>query len=77
MKNKAHTICIIIMSLLFPVFAARLADWQLVHGEEYRELAAREGTVSVTTEAVRGEILDRSGKGLVTNTDRQNKAQRR
>ena len=68
MKNKAHTICIIIMSLLFPVFAARLADWQLVHGEEYRELAAREGTVSVTTEAVRGEILDRSGKGLVTNT---------
>ena len=52
MKNKAHTICIIIMSLLFPVFAARLADWQLVHGEEYRELAAREGTVSVTTEVL-------------------------
>ncbi len=70
MKTKAHTFCVIFLSMLFAVFVSRLADWQLVHGEEYRELAAKAGTVSVATEAVRGEILDRSGKGLVTNTSR-------
>ena len=64
MKNKAHTFFIIIMSLLFPAFAARLADWQLIHGEEYRELAARAGTVSVSTEAVRGEIPTAAEKVL-------------
>ena len=68
MKNKAHTVCIIIMSLIFAAFAARLADWQLIHGEEYRRLAARADSVTVTTEAVRGEIIDRNGDGLVTNT---------
>ena len=68
MKNKAHTVCIIIMSLIFAAFTARLADWQLIHGEEYRRLAARADSVTVTTEAVRGEIIDRNGDGLVTNT---------
>ena len=68
MKNKAHTICIIIMSLLFPVFAARLADWQLVHGEEYRELAARAGTVSVSTEVPRALAQPFSTAGSVTRS---------
>ena len=71
MKNKAQKICVTVSALMFAAFAARLADWQLIHGGEYRELAARAGTVSVATEAVRGEILDRNGKGLVTNTVRR------
>ena len=30
-----------VTGVLFAAFAVRLADWQLVHGEEYRAAAAR------------------------------------
>lgn len=68
MKRKPYIICVVILSLIFAAFAVRLADWQLFHGAEYRAVAARAAAVVVTAEAVRGEILDCSGKGLVTNT---------
>ncbi len=51
----------------FALFTARLADWQLVRGGEYRELADSSTNYTISSEPIRGEILDRNGNGLVTN----------
>lgn len=62
------TACMIIVIVFFAFFIVRLADWQLVNGEEYSELAARSTSYTVKTAATRGEILDKNGEGLVVNT---------
>ena len=62
------TICAIIVLVAAAIFAARLADWQLFHGAEYKRLSTRSTSYNVDTQATRGEILDRNGNGLVTNT---------
>lgn len=67
-RITVYSVCIIITIFFFALFTARLADWQLVHGEEYRRLASRSTAYTVSTDAVRGEILDRNGKGLVINS---------
>lgn len=71
-KNKhpktTITVCIIITLVFFVLFTARLVDWQIVHGSEYRELAKRSTSYTVQTDATRGEILDKNGDGIVVNT---------
>lgn len=67
-KKTRITVCIGITALFFVLFAFRLADWQLIHGEEYKRLAARSTAYTQKTDAVRGEILDCNGEGLVVNT---------
>lgn len=70
-KNRnaktVFTVCAVIALLFFIAFAARLADWQLVHGDEYRSLSEHSTGSTVKTDATRGEILDRNGVGLVVN----------
>ena len=61
------TICAIIALFAATVFTARLADWQLLHGREYKRLSTRSTSFNVDTSPTRGEILDRNGAGLVTN----------
>ncbi len=67
-KKSVYTICIIVTLIFFAIFAARLIDWQIIHGEEYKNLAARSTAYTVGTDAIRGEILDKNGTGLVVNT---------
>lgn len=71
-KNRntkpAFTVCIIVVLVFFAIFTARLVDWQIVHGEQYKELATRSTSYTVKTDATRGEILDKDGEGLVVNT---------
>lgn len=72
MKKKLRgklpfTVCALIALIAAAVFVARLADWQLVHGGEYKRLSARSTSFNADTTATRGEILDRNGVGLVTN----------
>lgn len=68
-KNKlVFTVCIIITLVFFTIFTGRLVSWQLVQGEEYKDLATRSTSYTVTTDATRGEILDVNGNGLVVNT---------
>lgn len=62
------TVCIIIVVIFFTLFALRLVDWQLIQGNDYKNLAARSTSYTVETQATRGEILDRNGAGLVVNT---------
>lgn len=66
-RKTAYTVCIIFALAFFALFAVRLADWQLVRGEEYRNLASRSTGFTVKTDATRGEILDRNGDGLAVN----------
>ena len=49
------------------VFFVRLADWQIVHGEEYLEQANKTSVFSVSLDAARGEILDVNGEPLAVN----------
>ena len=67
--NKTpFTVCIVIVLAAAALFIARLADWQLWHGTEYKNTAKRSTGYQVKTEATRGEILDKNGVGLVTNS---------
>ena len=62
-----YTICVLAAMIAAAIFVARLADWQLVHGGEYKRLSTRSTSFNADTTATRGEILDRNGLGLVTN----------
>ncbi len=61
-------ICAAAVLLAAAIFTCRLADWQLIHGAEYKRLSTRSTSFNVDTMPTRGEILDRGGVGLVTNT---------
>ena len=67
-KKSVYTVCIIVTFVFFVIFTARLIDWQIIHGEEYKTLATRSTSYTVSTDATRGEILDKNGVGLVVNT---------
>ena len=65
--NKRMIICVIIALVIFCGFACKLFVWQIVEGESYSKLALSSTAYTVTTDATRGEILDRDGKGLAVN----------
>lgn len=67
-SKTAITVCIVVVLVFLTLFVARLVDWQLIHGNEYKELATRSTSYTMKTDAVRGEILDRNGEGFVVNT---------
>lgn len=50
------------------VVVANLISLQIVHGDEYAEQANHLFTYTSTSSASRGDILDRNGETLVTNT---------
>ena len=43
-QSRLYTVCVVVTLTVFAAFAARLADWQLIHGKEYRELAQNAGS---------------------------------
>ena len=68
-RNRT-VVCAVAFLACAAAFVVRLADWQLVQGEKYKEIAARSTSYTVETEATRGEILDCNGVSLVANTTR-------
>ena len=60
-------ICVILLVVIFAGFALRLFDWQIVHGEEYKELSKASTAHTVESDATRGEILDVDGNPLAVN----------
>ena len=60
-------ICVILLLVIFGGFALRLFDWQIVHGDEYKELSAASTAHTVQSDATRGEILDVNGEPLAVN----------
>lgn len=60
-------VCVILLTATFLGFSLRLFDWQIVHGEEYKELSAASTAHTVESDATRGEILDVDGNALAVN----------
>jgi len=60
-------LCLLMVIVIFAVFVLRLFDWQIVHGDEYKELSVASTTYTTTSEATRGEILDVKGNALAVN----------
>lgn len=53
--------------MIFIVFTSRLVDWQIINSEYYKLRANSSNIYFVTTDPVRGEILDCNGVGLAVN----------
>ena len=76
-EKKDHSkprviICVILLLAIFALFAARLFDWQIVHGEEYKELSKASTAHTVQSDATRGEILDVDGKPYADDDNQLN-----
>lgn len=70
MRLKEHSryiFCAGLVLAIFSAYIARLVDWQIINGEEYRERANRSSIYRNKTDILRGEILDVNGVGLVEN----------
>ena len=60
-------LCLLLVVVFFAVFVGRLFNWQIVHGEEFKEAPVASVSYSVSSDATRGEILDVNGKELAVN----------
>lgn len=67
MRKKRVIFFIIMIILLFGILAFRMVDLQMFKGKLMEEYAEALGSQSSRLCAVRGEILDRNSKVLVTN----------
>ena len=60
-------LCTLLLVLIFACFSLRLFDWQIVHGQEYKELSDASTAHTVVSDATRGEIYDVNGKPFAVN----------
>ena len=68
LNPKRFKATIIIGVLPFVVFAIRLIDWQIINFEQYKQRALNNSAYIIKTSALRGEILDKDGEGIVINS---------
>lgn len=67
-RFKPRTIpLLILVVLIFGGFVARLIEWQIFKGDYYFEISNQNNSYTLSTEAVRGEILDVNGVSLAVN----------
>ena len=66
-KYSRYIFCFVLVVAVFSAYIARLVDWQIVNGEEYRERANRSSIYRNKTDALRGEIFDVNGVGFAEN----------
>ena len=71
-KYGRSAACILLVLAIFLVYEARLAQWQLVEGEEFERVSLSDRTDTIEIEAARGEILDRNGEVLAGNRSSYN-----
>ncbi len=68
--NLRFNVLTVLTYIIGIVLIIQLFNLQIVHGAEYREESNTRLTRETTLEAARGEILDRTGTALVTNSTR-------
>lgn len=66
-NKKRYLTLFTVISIVFMVFVSRLVDWQIVNAEYYKLRANSSNIYFVTTDPVRGEILDCDSVGLAVN----------
>jgi cell division protein FtsI (penicillin-binding protein 3) len=59
----------VVIAVVLSFFGARLVQLQGLDPEQYAEMAAADGTVTVVLPAQRGDILDRNGEPLADSAD--------
>ncbi|WP_338089813.1 penicillin-binding protein 2 [Nocardioides lijunqiniae] len=59
----------VVIAIVLSFFGARLVQLQGIDPEQYAEMAAADGTVTVVLPAQRGDILDRNGEPLADSAD--------
>ena len=57
-----------VLAVILAVFVGVLYNLQIVHVEDYRAMSVVKIDNRVTVEGARGELLDRYGRELVTNS---------
>lgn len=67
-ENKRAVGCLSLVAIIFLCFIVRLFDWQIIQGEYYREEVATTANYRLTSDATRGEIVDKNGVAIETNT---------
>lgn len=60
-------VCALLTAAIFAAFAVRLFSWQIIRSEDDLDDALSSASYTMTTDASRGEILDRNGRELVVN----------
>ncbi|MGL4820967.1 MAG: penicillin-binding protein, partial [Bacilli bacterium] len=65
---KRLNVFFVLIFVAFTVLVFRLGVLQIVYGEDYKLEAARTEDVLIETNAPRGQIRDRNGEVIVTNT---------
>ena len=66
--NLRFNVLTVLTYIIGIVLIIQLFNLQIVHGAEYREESNTRLTRETTLEAARGEVLDRTGTALVTNS---------
>ena len=66
--NLRYNVLTVITYIIGIILIIQLFNLQIVHGAEYREESNTRLTRETTLKAARGEILDRTGTALVTNS---------
>lgn len=67
-RNRVRFL-VLMMLVLFVLFAGRLFQIQAVDSKAYAAMAVEQGTRDVAVPAPRGDILDRNGEELVTTSE--------
>lgn len=65
--NGRIIVCIVMVVLIFSLFALRLFNWQIVNSDKYKVISAQSTSYTEVSDATRGEILDVKGKPLSVN----------
>lgn len=58
---------LILVVVIFAGFVVRLVEWQIFKGDYYLKISNQNNSYTLSTEAVRGEILDVNGVSLAVN----------
>ena len=67
LKNRFISL-IVFVCVVFTIFLSRLVNWQIFNSAYYKMKAAQSHSYIMKTDPIRGEILDRFGIGLATNS---------
>ncbi len=66
-KIGRSMVCILLLAAFFLWYELRLVEWQIVKGDEFKEIALSDNTDSLEIPAARGEILDKNGVVIAGN----------
>ncbi len=66
-KIGRSMVCLLLLAAFFLWYELRLAEWQIVKGDEFKEIAMSDNTDSLEIAAARGEILDKNGVVIAGN----------